>query len=83
MPNNRILVTGANGFVGCQLSKLLEQKKYFVSRIIRSFPTDTDNKSNMHGKKPVHEININKNTDWSIMSPAYLAEFSSDYYNKL
>ncbi len=62
MKANRILVTGANGFIGLPFCEALEHLEYRVNRVVRF--SSTPNKNNSHKKNKIYEININQNTDW-------------------
>jgi nucleoside-diphosphate-sugar epimerase len=59
---NKILVTGANGFVGTALTKKLIAEEWAVTGVVR-------NESDLHGIAGVSILeigNIDKNTDWKI-----------------
>ena len=57
---NKIVVTGANGFVGTALTKKLISEEWVVTRVVRS-------ESDLHGVAGVSTFeigNMDKNTDW-------------------
>lgn len=57
---NKILVTGANGFIGSKVCEKLNLKNYFVIEVIRNNLT-----LNKIEKKKIAQVkNIDKNTDW-------------------